>query len=317
MFMGIDGGGSTIRAALTNAEGTILSEVTLAGSSNPSVIGWDAAAARVTEAIQAVLTQAQTSPEQVRAVAAGLAGAAAEHASEWVESVLRGALPHSTVVASGDLEIALVGAHGARRGVIVVAGTGSAAYGVDANGKSLLVGGWGYLLGDEGGGYWIGLQALKALAKVYDGALETDQGKMLAQYVGEMLELQYPKDLLKWLYKSEPPTRDVARLAEVVFHAFAEGDQLADSIIQHATWALGDLVKLVSGRLMLEKPDVAFAGSLLTQDTPLRTRLAKHLGLASAPLPLYPPVVGAALLAIHATGDGLPPAQSTGEPDAD
>jgi N-acetylglucosamine kinase-like BadF-type ATPase len=188
---------------------------------------------------------------------------------------------------------------------------------VDATGKGLLVGGWGYLLGDEGGGYWIGLQALKALAKVYDGALEMQQGQMLAKYVSEMLELRYPKDLLKWLYKGEPPTRDVARLAEVVFHAFEEGDQLADGIIQHATWALGDLVKLVSGRLMLEKPDVAFAGSLLTEDTPLRTRLAKHLGLASAPLPLYPPVVGAALLAIQAAGAGLPPAQSTGDGHAD
>ena len=79
-------------------------------------------------------------------------------------------LPAAQIALSSDVEIALVGALGQRLGIVVLAGTGSAAYGVNRAGDALLVGGWGYLLGDEGSGYWIGAEALRLLARASGSA---------------------------------------------------------------------------------------------------------------------------------------------------
>src|SRR6185295_15071152 len=99
----------------------------------------------------------------------GIAGASVIHSEDWLREVFSTIMPGVPFVPSSDLEIALVGALGERRGVLVLAGTGSAGFGINLAGQSLQVGGWGYLLGDEGSSYWIGMQALQMLTRLADG----------------------------------------------------------------------------------------------------------------------------------------------------
>ncbi len=125
-------------------------------------------------------------------------------------------LPAAQVALSSDVEIALVGALGRRLGIVVLAGTGSAAYGVNRAGESLLVGGWGYLLGDEGSGYWIGSEALRLLARAADQRPASPAMKsesILPARIMAALDLATPKAVVKWLYHgSGSRVAEVARL---------------------------------------------------------------------------------------------------------
>src|SRR5690349_13591838 len=120
--MGIDGGGSSIRAVITSLALDVRGEIR-GETANPSVIGREQAAARIQNVIRATLENAALSAASIAGVGIGVAGAAASHSEAWLREVVAGVLPDSRIVASADYEIALVGAHGARKGVLVLAGT--------------------------------------------------------------------------------------------------------------------------------------------------------------------------------------------------
>jgi N-acetylglucosamine kinase-like BadF-type ATPase len=239
-------------------------------------------------------------PGQIAAVGIGIAGAAARHSADWLREVTSGVTPQAQIVPSADYEIALVGALGERRGVLVLAGTGSLAYGVNDAGEAALVGGWGYLLDDKGSGYWIGQQGLQAVIQAEDGrGPETSLTRILLG----ALSLEKPLDVIAWLYRSETPrTRDVAQLAPLVLDQAAGGDSVAQQIVTQAVTELARAAQTVIRRLKLDHPGFAFTGGLLTTPNPLSEGLCRALGLDRLPSPRYPPVIGAALLAWIALG---------------
>lgn len=290
-WMGIDGGGSTLRVVVVDDDLTVLTSVERAETANPSVIGHEAAAGLIREAMREALTQ-----HTIDGVGLGIAGAANAHSEAWLREVVAGVLPDVFVAPSSDMEIALVGAAGERRGVLLLSGTGSVAYGINEAGRALQVGGWGYLLGDEGSGYWIGMQALRTLIHETDGLLQTSS--TLPQRLCAELGWSRPHEILRWLYASGAPrTRDVAALAHLVFEAAAEGDTHAHHIIETAAQDLHQLAQTIISRLEMHQPFIAFGGGLLTSDTLLSHRVCALLTLPSHPIPRYSPVIGAALLA--------------------
>ena len=98
----------------------------------------------------------------------GLAGLRSdEHARELTAELAR--RTGARVVVGDDTDAALAGAFAGRPGIVVIAGTGSGAAGRDAAGRTVRVGGHGFLLGDEGGGYWIGREAVRAALRAADG----------------------------------------------------------------------------------------------------------------------------------------------------
>lgn len=289
-FLGIDGGGSTLRVALVDDALNILAQVNR-GTANPSVIGREASARLIQDALREVLAVTGIQP---LAVGIGIAGASAAYASDWLLATVGAVLPRVPVAPSVDNEIALTGAHGARRGAMVLAGTGSVALAIDVHGQRVQAGGWGYLLGDEGGGYWLTLEALRATARWADGADASAEG--LALRVLDAFEFDRPLDIIPWLYRQPPPTRDIAAQAGLVLDAAEAGDPAAVDIIARGAEALAVLARTVSARAGTD-PEIRFCGGLLTADNPLSRALCRALGLTDLPLPLYPSVVGAALLA--------------------
>jgi glucosamine kinase len=179
----------------------------------------------------------------------------------------------------------------------VLAGTGSVAYGVNRAGTSAQAGGWGYLLGDEGSGYWIGTAALRLMICCADGRQTAQSARLLERLAAE-LALRTPRDVIPWLYGSPTPrTRDVAGLARLVLDEAAAGEPHAVEIVTTAASDLATLCRAVSNRLGDETLPVAFAGGLLQQPNPLSNSLRVLLRLPAHPVPRYPPVIGAALLA--------------------
>lgn len=292
--MGIDGGGTSVRVVITT------SDLTIAGESrgetvNPSVVGRDVAASRIHNAIHAALDQARLTPDAIASVGIGVAGAGAAHSADWLHEVIHAVLPYARVVPSADYEIALTGAQGERRGLLVLAGTGSLTYGVNAAGESALVGGWGYWLGDEGSGYWLGLEAIRAAIYASDGR---DLDTTLLSTVLETLNLAAIRDLVPWLYRAEQPRQpEIAAFAPAVLDAAGKGDSVAQTIVTRAADALAAQADAVRRQLHDESLPIAFTGGLLSTANRLSDALCARLHLTELPIPRYPPVVGAAILA--------------------
>jgi N-acetylglucosamine kinase-like BadF-type ATPase len=146
------------------------------------------------------------------------------------------------------------------RCITLIAGTGSIARGVQPNANPVRAGGWGYLLGDEGSGFDIGLIALQDLC------LATDQGRPLTPLHSALLQglsVEKASDLVGVVYQSDKPQLTIASVANVVL-GFMDSDPLAKSIGNRVARAWAELVECVHLQLgILDKPfTLAIAGGI-------------------------------------------------------
>lgn len=290
-FMGVDGGGSNLRVVIVNNDMQHIAQAQ-AGTANPSSIGREAASLRIRDTMWAALQQAGKPP--IAGVGIGIAGASAAYAEDWLREVVTAVLPDAFIAPSSDNEIALVGARGERFGGLLLAGTGSVAYGIDADGHCTQVGGWGYLLGDEGSGFWLGMEALRTLVREADGTQPSPSA--LTPQLYDALRIKTAQDAINWLYHPLEIAQ-VARLARIVIETAADGDWRAVEIVAEASRYLALLAHTLMTRTGLRTEHLSFAGGLLSADNLLSQRTRARLGLTEQPMALYPPVVGAALLA--------------------
>ena len=155
-YLGIDGGGSKTTCAVGD-ESSLLATVA-AGPSNITRVGEARARASLHQAVHEACAAAKIDPRQVRRACIGAAGAGREEIAGALRKIMAETLPGEIEVV-GDMQIALAAAFGAGPGVIVIAGTGSIAYGRDAQGGTARAGGWGFAISDEGSAHWIGCAA--------------------------------------------------------------------------------------------------------------------------------------------------------------
>jgi len=165
-LIGVDGGGSGTRALLARRDGTLLGR----GEAGPSALGQGIAAAwvQLRLAAQAAFAAAGMAapPWRQCALGAGLSGASVE---PWRREFLSGNIGFARLHLETDCFAMLLGAHGGRPGAIVAAGSGSVGEVLRANGTRRLVGGWGFPLGDEGSGAWLGQRAVQLAQSAIDG----------------------------------------------------------------------------------------------------------------------------------------------------
>ncbi|MBN1287082.1 MAG: hypothetical protein JXB47_16900 [Anaerolineae bacterium] len=288
--MGIDGGGSTVRALITDPGHVIYSQAQDAGV-NPLVVGVQPAAQRVQAVIRRALDEAGLKPADIAVVGIAIPGGL----PAWTADTVHAVLPGARVLIIGDAEIALVGARGARRGVVILAGTGSVACAIDDAGARFTAGGRGYRLGDEGSGYWLGKEAIRRSLRAIDG---TGPPTCLTEAVFAAAHAASASDLVQWAYHVDPAA--IARLAPLTLEAAAAGDAVAHTIVEEGARELALTCRAVMERAHMGREHIAFAGGLLTTPNPLSRRLCELLGLQTIPMPRHPPVMGAALLALDA-----------------
>lgn len=185
----------------------------------------------------------------VRAVVLGAAGVDRPDEQRLLEKMLGGLFPDARLLVVNDAVTAMAGALGHLGGVVVIAGTGSIALGACGLGRIERAGGWGHLLGDEGGGYQLGLAALRAICRSHDGrAPET----AMARPILEALGLGAAPDLLGWLARPETGKTEIASVTPHVFAAAEAGDAAARAICREQAQALVELV--VTARRKLPQP---------------------------------------------------------------
>jgi N-acetylglucosamine kinase-like BadF-type ATPase len=268
-YLGIDGGGTKTRCVL--ADETMVLATAMTGGSNIVRLGETQAREALHTAVRQVCATANISPAQISAICIGAAGAdrpaiAAKIRTMLVELISEIALTKIEVV--GDMTIALEAAFGADPGVIVIAGTGSIAYGRGANGHTARAGGWGFATSDEGSGHWIGRRAISAILSAHDRGLET----ALTATILQAWKLNTLDELVRHANSTPPP--DFPRLFPIVLRAADEGDSIARDLLTDAGANLAALAAIVVRRLAFHAPaamlPVAMTGSVFRQSPDVR-----------------------------------------------
>lgn len=273
IVIGVDGGGTKTRAILANERGDQLAEATGAGSAvHPLDVerSADVIATVVREALQG-----QKSGMRAKVLCVGVAGVGREPERSKLRDALTGEQLADDVLVEPDFAVALDDAFGDGTGVLLVAGTGSSAFGRGPTGSTARAGGWGPAFGDEGSGAWIGRRALSVVAAAADGR---EPETALTGAILTTLELGEAAQLVSWAASATPAM--LATLAPVVLTVAAGGDQRANSIVSLAVEELALHVRALARRLFTDERasvPVAFAGGLLSVRSPLRKRLEHRL----------------------------------------
>lgn len=295
LVVGVDGGGSGSRALVMGGDGSERARSegppALVHPSNPGAAAGSAGAT----ARDALEKAGATLP--VHALWMGLAGAGRPQAREAVEIALRSQGLALRTKVGMDVEGAHYDAFAEGPGILLAVGTGTMMWGRDPDGEAMRVGGWGHPLGEEGSGYWIGLQALRAVVQAADGR---GGDTALSGAVLEALELGDAQELVPWM--AGATKRDVAMLAPMALQAAEEGDteagrirdQALEALVQHLEVAVREWAPW-GGRFPL-----ALSGGLLREGGLMRQPLLERARALGAD-PYLEPVLavrGAARLAL-------------------
>lgn len=258
LAIGVDAGGTaTIAAADVDGayEGSIRG-----GPANASSLGVVAATEAVVATIRAI-----AGARTPAALFVGAAGAGRAEVRDPMLVALRAAFPRAHVTVEDDTRVALRAAVPEGAGVVVIAGTGSVAY-AEGGEHRVRVGGAGYLLGDEGSAFAIGMAAVRLLARHYDGRARDDETVAL---VARTLDADRREALLDAVYGAPLDVARIASLAPAIIAFADKGNRASTKIVQTAALELGDLARaaLVRAELAESSPPIVFAGGLLRENS--------------------------------------------------
>jgi glucosamine kinase len=287
-FVGVDGGGTRTRAVIIDDAGREVGRAAGAGAVATASAPERAASAVIATVREAAETAGVALPASV--LWAGLAGAGAAEARDRVRTALAGGGLAERVVVGTDVEAAFHNAFPDEPGVLLIAGTGSIAWSRDGAGAVTRVGGWGRHLGDEGSGFWIGMEGLRAVVRAADTRSEET---LLSKEILAGAGVPTVEGLVPWVETAEKG--QVAALAPIVAAQADAGDAVAMRIVRAAIDALVDHV---TAACPAERPPVLLWGGLVAGDGPLRKHLQDTLAEEGFPTleRAVDPALGAALL---------------------
>lgn len=170
-----------------------------------------------------------------------------------------------------DIEIAHAAAFKGESGILALSGTGSVFFGKN-NTKQLLIGGWGFLLGDEGSGYWFAKEAVRLVLQ------HIDEDTPDAQFDEAILMATNSEDartLITYMYTNT--TAHIAQLAKVVMMLATEGNETALALIKTGAEKIAYQIEILKSRLDFNDVRVAFAGSTLTKNDVFKEAVKLHL----------------------------------------
>ncbi len=271
--LGVDGGGTRTSAWLADAEGKVLGR-SEAGPSNPLKAGLESAAREILLAARLARRKAGLPGAQLEAVCVGLAGTDRAPLHRQLLAWLRRAIPARHHLLTSDAAIALEAAIGDSAGIMVIAGTGSIAYGRNERGEILRSGGWGSVFDDAGSGYDIGRKAISASLRALDGRGPSTR---LRQDLCRSLGL---RDISEAILKEQKLTpAAIAALLPLVLEASRRRDRVAIQLCEEGARDLADLAIALIERfhwLDLDVP-VICAGGVFQSSARVRKTFWRHV----------------------------------------
>ena len=278
--LGIDGGGTRTRASIIEGERVLAHAES--GSIKRLRVGAKASEANLRALRKEVYAQAGMSG--VRAASVGVASASMPGVKEWIKEVLLAFGAERTEVV-GDEVIALDAAFHGGPGILQIAGTGSNTIGRAPDGSRESAGGWSSRLGDEGSGYWIGVNSVRRALNAYD----REEPTQILEKVGEIWGTPRLADLVN--LGDSTPGPDFAALAPAISELALAGDPVAKAILAQAAADLVDFVLLVRAKLRRKhaiegEVPVAWTGGVIEQMTLVQEAFFAGLHTAAPLMPV-------------------------------
>ncbi|MGC9328313.1 MAG: BadF/BadG/BcrA/BcrD ATPase family protein [Candidatus Hinthialibacter sp.] len=298
-IFGIDGGGTQSRAVLMTDFGKVV-YVGKGPALNYHYVGASQVSSSVKRLFNEALQNARARPDECRGVCLGLAGAGQEKDQAILQPLFDELFGGERCLLLSDAEIALISGALAETGIIVLAGTGSMIYGRNKDGLDGRIGGYGPTLSDEGSGYHIGLEGLKAIAWRHDGLLE-EVG--FQQSIFEYMGFHQVSDMIDWINSNASSREQIAALAEILVRAASEDDPLAEEILNRQAEYLARFIDALHRRLSFpESVDIVLSGGLFSDASYywqlVRRKIHYYLPGANIISPRMEPVMGAAIYAL-------------------
>jgi len=298
--LGFDGGGTKTDCALAGADGRIVARAS-AGPSNPLRAGYTRAWFSLFDAADSVLSRAKITAGHIRAICAGLGGAGRPAVVRRVAKFFEDAYPNAAVQVTTDLEIALEAAFGSGEGIILLAGTGSAAFGRTETGRTARAGGCGPWISDEGGAFHIGRHAIAA-------AVRNDERRGPATEISQRILKWH--DCRDWNALLERIAKNADDVFPKTFPLVAEladsGDDVSRQLLSDAAASLAGLAAAVANDLAWREREIQIAkvggvyGRSKHFDAAIESAVKNLLPHANLMAPKMLPVEAAVAMAIRA-----------------
>jgi len=288
---GIDAGGTKTRAFAVTRDGRIVGR----GAGGPgNLLSSPDPAGSISAALAEALA-GRRADAVVLSCAGGDRAADRERGREILRAIVGPGIP---VDVTHDAQAALYAGNPAGRGVVLIAGTGSVAYGRNASGEEERSGGWGHLIGDEGSAFWIGKEGLQAASHDYDGR---GGPTAISRHLYRDLGVDDLQGVLPLLYGRPHPAPAIAAATRAVAQANSEGDAIAADIVERGARELARAATVVAMKLGLADGPVYLAGGAFENVPALEQRVRQEL-LSALPRAAVGPVaeepaMGAARLA--------------------
>jgi len=299
-LIGIDGGGSRIRAVAVESNAALIATVSLRFPANVLSSEEKSFYETLNAVFTALQTYLSTQSLEKSAIVAGFAGAGRPSEQNALLSLFSKIGFRNNITILSDLEIALEGAFPEGEGIVLVAGTGSAAIGRDASGVIQRCGGYGYILGDEGSGYDIGRKAISYAIQNTDGLLPETH---LTAELCSCFSVHSVTDIIPLVNSGKLKPADISAFAPTVFSLAREGDALALKIITEAGTSLGILVQGLVKRLKFSSFPISLClvGSIFKDKELILPYLFSNLPGDTILIvePEFPPVIGAVIRAFR------------------
>lgn len=295
LWIGIDGGGTKTTAVIGDESGRLLA-VAKGSSGNLTAISTEQLYTLANELIDQLLIRTGVPFTDVEMVFAAMAGADRQAEQLKIYDAFKQSPVLEKLKIQSDIHAALAAGTWGREGTLLIAGTGAIIFGYEQQ-KTFRVGGWGYLLGDEGSGYHLGKLAIRSVLKAHDDKvlLKPFQEKILTHF-----NVLSPDQLITKIYGSPNPVTAISSVSRIVVDAFKE-DLLAKSIVSAVQEALLELIGSVYSRIDRTKP-VVLHGGLFSNNTfyeEFIVRFSSRFPDLFALKPTNSGTVGAYLLALH------------------
>lgn len=304
LYIGIDGGQSHTEAVVADAVGNILGRGRGGPSNHADQPGGPERLRRaVEESVGHALSEAggPGGAEFLAAYCAMTGGA------DDKEAIIGSVLRARFLAVGHDAPAALAGAMGGGPGVVVIAGTGAVAYGERADGRALRVGGWGFLFGDEGSGFWVAAEGVRRAMRAVDGLAQPTE---LVKLAPEYFSVPDLANLASAVYREKISRDHLASFAVEVHRAAVGGDAVAKEIISEGGSFLARLAATTVRRLDVPpgEMDIACVGGMFKGELMrevFAAALEGLLGEIRIVQPRFDPAVGALLLAYRLAGREL------------
>lgn len=294
-YIGVDGGGTKTRIVLLDKDLKLQAEKEIEAS---NLVITDSAEIlnKLNKILKGYLDQ-----YNVQGIGLGMAGIDTEQDRIKFEQKMATNYPGIKVRVCNDGVASLIGGLNYRSGILINAGTGSIAVGVDRKGNIYRAGGWDYLLGDEGSGYWIGKKLIQAAIDDHDyGYVDTN----IIRVVKQFFQITTLKELIDIIYNKNTNKDIIARLAQETTELALNGDIRAKRIYERAGKELAKLVIKVYHRGKFDIPvSLTYNGSIFKSFSLFKETFFKYLGerqvIFNWQTPIYPAEIGAVLMVMR------------------